>query len=318
MSTAPSMIRVRVTPEHEGKRLDYFVAMTAAVSRRVARIFIASGRVLVNNQVMRILSRQVRAGAVVQVFCDDATEDPAREPLAPALRVLHLDRYIVVIDKPAGLLSEGDRDNRPTVEALAPISLTALGERREHARVWIVHRLDASTSGVMILARTPMAARTLGEAFRQGEVHKTYLALCCGRLEGRHTVDGPIARAERTRHVVSKRGKPAQTALESLAVSNDASLVRAAPKTGRTHQIRVHLAHLGHPLLGDALYGGPRYLRDATPAIPIKRPMLHAHTLGCAHPKTRAPLCFTAEIARDFQDLTDHLGLALPTSPERP
>jgi len=232
---------------------------------------------------------------------------PTKAAPADALRVVFCDRYLIVIDKPAGLLSEHDRFGSPSLESIVPALLRGRGERD---RVWLAHRLDAGTSGVIAMARTPMAAAALGEAFRAGTVRKTYLALCSGRVTEVGVIDAPIARAQGTRHAVHPSGKPARTAVTILAQSSAATLVGAEPKTGRTHQIRVHLQHLGHPLFGDGLYGGPTYTTGPLPE-PIGRPMLHAAVLRLAHPKTHAPLVLIARPPPDFVVLATRLGLDL-------
>jgi 23S rRNA pseudouridine1911/1915/1917 synthase len=303
-------ITIRLDSAHDGEKLDHVVAHAAAISRRVARTWIAAGRVSVNGKQVRIQTRPVRAGAEVSI-----EPEATAAVVAPRLEleVLAIDRYLVAINKPAGLLSEHDRFGSPSLEELLPAMLRARGERD---RVWLVHRLDAGTSGVIVVARTPMAVKALSEQFHDGKARKQYLALCCGRLEGERLIEAPIGRALRTRHEVRADGKPAATRIVSLDANDTASLVRAEPRTGRTHQIRVHLAHLGHPLWGDRLYGGPAYTPGAS-AEPIARPMLHAARLALAHPKTGAPLVFEATPPVDFLALTVRLGLRpAPTSKE--
>jgi RluA family pseudouridine synthase len=203
------------------------------------------------------------------------------------------------------LLSELDRFGAPAVES---VLARQLGSAERPAKLWLVHRLDAGTSGVLLLARTALAARQLGAAFRDGAVHKTYLALVSGRLRRNVEVDAPIARAQGTRHMVSEKGKAARTAFVPLAHGGGATLVGCTPSTGRTHQIRVHLAHLGHPILGDRLYGGQGYFGE-TPPEPIARPMLHAYRLQVSHPRTAAALVIEAKAPADFERLGRLLGL---------
>jgi 23S rRNA pseudouridine1911/1915/1917 synthase len=322
VSTPKSELRF-VVPEAQAKaRLDQLVAHAAQVSRRIARIWIATGRVRVSGRPVRILTRPMKAGAEIEVsLSGEKVSEGAPRPALPTtqrpsarhapLGVLYLDYYLLLLDKPAGLLTEHDRFGSPSLESLAPAVLAEAGERGARTKVWLVHRLDAGTSGVVVLARTPTAASALGDAFRLGEVHKTYLALCQGSFRGEQLVDAPIARALRTRHAVSPGGKPARTRVEGLADSPIASLVCATPATGRTHQIRVHMAHLGHPLLGDGLYGGPMYTSDVESA-PIGRPMLHAARLALVHPKTGEKLEITAPLPDDFVRLAGRLGLAVP------
>jgi 23S rRNA pseudouridine1911/1915/1917 synthase len=165
--------------------------------------------------------------------------------------------------------------------------------------VTIVHRLDRETSGVTVLARTKAAAAALSEAFRVGGPEKTYLALCArppSPPEGR--VDAPLGKDLRRAGLrrVDPAGDVAATAYRTLEASGLAALVEARPETGRTHQIRVHLAHLGAPLLGDAKYGGPRRIGE----VAVPRVMLHAQRLELAHPVSGAPLVLEAALPPDF------------------
>jgi 23S rRNA pseudouridine1911/1915/1917 synthase len=169
--------------------------------------------------------------------------------------------------------------------------------------VHLVHRLDRETSGVTVLARTPASARRLSEDFRDGRPEKTYLALCARAPvppEGR--LDAPLGKDPRVpgRRAVRPDGEAAATRYRTLAVGpGGVALVEARPETGRTHQIRAHLAHLGAPILGDARYGGPRMVGEA--AIP--RVMLHALRLALDHPGTGARLVLEAPVPGDLEAL---------------
>lgn len=313
-----------VGPDQDGQRLDRLVARQARLSRRQARLLIASALVCVNERPVRILTRPVRAGArvTIQRLAPDAVA-PARGDDYPGrgrrepVTVLMLDRWLAVVAKPAGLLSESDDLDAPSVLSAVPKLLAARGERD---RVWLVHRLDAGTSGVVVLARTAAAARVLSEAFRRAEVRKHYVALCTGRLADSRLIDVPIARLRGVRHGVAQGGKASQTQLRPMAYGSDATLVHARPRTGRTHQIRVHLAHAGHPILGDRLYGGRGYTTEAPPQ-PIGRPMLHAYQIVVPHPKTGKQVTCTAPLPSDLLDLGGRLGIAVPAEllpdPER-
>jgi 23S rRNA pseudouridine1911/1915/1917 synthase len=307
-----------VPSDQAGEKLDRLVARAAGVSRRVARTWIATGRVQVNRRVVRILTKPVAAGATI-VVTPEAPAEPVRPShrsvvTAPAgehapVRILYLDRWMVAVAKPPRLLSEHDRFGSPSLESEVPKLLAARGE---HTRLWLVHRLDAGTSGVMVMARTPGSAAALGDAFREGTVQKTYLALCTGVLGEAVDVDAPIGKAERTRHQVRRDGKPAQTRFVPVAGAARASLVEASPRTGRTHQIRVHLAHLGHPILGDRLYGGPGYT-EAAPPESIPRPMLHARRLELPHPKEPRRVVFEVAVPEDFAAVGAAFGI--PVAP---
>jgi len=309
------LIELTVEAADDGEKLDRIVARALGVSRRVARIVIGEGAVNVNGKPWRIIAKPVKAGARVSI---DRTREAAaaksadtREPVLERERILHLDAAVVVLDKPAGLLSETDRIGSVSLQTLVPKLLGTLGERQRD--IWLVHRLDAGTSGVIVLARTAAAARKLDATFREAGATKVYSALCNGRLAEQRDVDAPIGRAQGTRHKVDPTsGKPAFTTFVPRAVGTTATFVEARPRTGRTHQIRVHAAHLGHPLLGDRLYGGPAYTAS-TPPIAIGRPMLHAERLTIPHPTTGKSTTFTAPLPSDFRNLATTLGLAVPS-----
>ena len=302
----PTEISVVIGRDVEPDRLDRLVAHLGKVSRREARLFIAQGAAFVDGKEARIYSRDVRAGALFTLKLTMSVTAKAAPALRQDPRILYCDRYLVVVDKPAGLLSERDRFGSPAVESVLPGILRRLGERHDEVR--LVHRLDAGTSGVLVLARTPMAATVLGNAFASHLTKKSYLALCVGLLRRGRTIDAPIGRQQGTRHAVDLSGKPASTHVEPLATSDGTSLVLAEPKTGRTHQIRVHLSHIGHPLLGDRLYGGPGYTAE-TPPAPIARPMLHAARLWLPHPKTGEALVVRVPPPEDFEMLARSLSV---------
>lgn len=301
-----------VQSAEDGARLDQLVAKHCGVSRRIARSLIATGCVHVSRRIVRILTRPMRAGVQIHVS-QMASVAPAPTTVEGLDRrmpveILYLDKWLIAVNKPARLLSEADRFGSPSLESVVPGMLKARGERTD---VWLVHRLDAGTSGVMVLARSAQAARLLGETFREALARKRYLALCKGVLAGAQVIDAPLKRQHGTRHGVDASGKPARTAVEPLIVGTDASLVLAQPTTGRTHQIRVHMLHAGHPLLGDRLYGGPGFTSQ-NPARPIGRAMLHAQQLSLPHPKKPETLVFEAEPPQDFLETARAFGIAMP------
>jgi RluA family pseudouridine synthase len=221
-------------------------------------------------------------------------DDPA------PMQILYEDPFLVAVNKPAGLptLPDGWHPDAPFLAKL-------LAER--FGKVWVVHRLDRGTSGVIVLARTADAHRSLNMQFDRHEASKTYHALVAGtpgwdtqRVALPLTADGD--RKHRT-VVDPHRGKPAVTHLQVLARFSGCALIEARPETGRTHQIRTHLAALGHPLLGDLLYGGERS-RFPDPSAPagllIARAALHAFSLTLAHPATSAPLRLEAPYPEDL------------------
>jgi 23S rRNA pseudouridine1911/1915/1917 synthase len=248
------------------------------------------------------VGRVLHRGQKVTVNLEEAGRGAdAASPLDRS-RLLFADEQIAVVDKPAGVPAQptltSDRGHLPELVAALTGSAALL-----------VHRLDRETSGVSILARTAAASRTLADAFRDGTPEKTYLALCArapSPPEGR--IDAPLGKDPRHpgRRAVLPDGQPAATRYRTLAVGpGGAALVEARPETGRTHQIRVHLAHLGAPLLGDARYGGPRMVG----AVAIPRVMLHALRLEIGHPLSGARMSFEAPIPADFEAARGALGI---------
>jgi 23S rRNA-/tRNA-specific pseudouridylate synthase len=216
-------------------RLDQAIAARFPdVSRRKARELIAAGRVLVNGRPVRIASREIAGDAQITIASEDV----------PALPVIASTDEWIAVDKPAGMPSQPTRD-RATLSAEEIL-------RIEHRQIFLVHRLDTPASGVMLFARTRGAAANLSELFAAGAMRKTYLARVEGRVERASHIDTPID------------GKAARTEIEPMG-----GLVLVRITTGRTHQIRRHLASIGHPILGDTRYGG----------APAERLMLHAWKL---------------------------------------
>jgi 23S rRNA pseudouridine1911/1915/1917 synthase len=239
-------------------------------------------------------SRPVRSGERVEVHLEEGGRAPVPALPLERSRLLYADEHLAAVDKPAGVPAQ------PTLSSDRG-HLPELVGRLLGGEVLPVHRLDRETSGVVVLARTRAAAAALSAAFREGSPAKTYLALCARAPEppeGR--IDAPLGPDPRRpgRRAVAAGGEPAATRWRTLRLGpGGQALVEAAPETGRTHQIRAHLAHLGAPLLGDARYGGPRRVLE----VSIPRVMLHAARLGIRHPATGAPLAFEAPLPDDFR-----------------
>ncbi|WP_273499886.1 RluA family pseudouridine synthase [Paracoccus sphaerophysae] len=200
-------------------------------------------------------------------------------------RLIHHDDQILVVDKPEGLLSVPGRG-----EDRADCLIARL--RAAFPTVLLVHRLDLDTSGVMVFALTPHAQRHLGRQFEARQVRKSYVARLWGRLEPRTgTVDQPLMVdwPNRPRQMIHPEGRPAQTGWRVIRASDAETRVRLNPLTGRSHQLRVHMAHLGHPILGDPLYASGA-------AADFPRLMLHAETLRLRHPETNVTMTFSAEV----------------------
>lgn len=302
-----------VTAAGDGVRLDRFLAGECPdYSRAFLQRLIADERVRVNGQLPRRRTG-LHAGDTISVDWPDE-ESAATLPESFDLPILFQDKDILVIDKPAGLTVHPGAGTRQgtLVNALLGLDYEGFAAMLDsEQRPGIVHRLDKDTSGVLIVARHAQARARLASAFARRQVEKTYLAVvhgvprpACMRLEtriGRHPVN------RRKMAVVDTHGKPAVTSFETVATGIACALLEVRLETGRTHQIRVHLASLGHPILGDAIYG------DRLAAAAAPRQMLHAWRLRIAHPRTGASLSFEAPPPDDFTAVCEQRRLTLPS-----
>ena len=253
------------------------------------------------------------------------------QPQDIPVEVLHRDDHLLVVNKPAGLVvhpAPGHPDGtlvNAVLHLLDPIREVLEGcTESERVRPGIVHRLDRGTSGVMVVARTPQAHAHLAAQFAAHTTERRYLALVHGKVSASGTVDAPLGRhsRDRIRFSVVDGGKHAVTHWRLLGrghhgVAGDArggliSLLECRLETGRTHQIRVHLKHLGHPVVGDPLYAPKRQLPSAVlrETGMIDHQLLHARLLGFEHPATGERLCFTTSPPADFASVLEHVGLA--------
>ena len=235
------------------------------------------------------------------------------QPQSLPLQVVYEDSEIVVIDKPAGLVVHPGAGNPDTT--LANAILHHYPENRILARAGVVHRLDKGTTGLLVVARTESARQKLIEDLEARTIHRHYLALVHGRPVAGGTVDEPIGRhpKDRRRMAVSNKGKPAVTHFRIERRYDFHTLLRVRLETGRTHQIRVHLAHAGLPLVGDLLYGGrprmpPRASTElATLMRSFDRQALHATELSITHPDSGKRLTWESALPQDFQQLLEVL-----------
>jgi 23S rRNA pseudouridine1911/1915/1917 synthase len=270
---------------------------------------VARGAVQVNDEPARA-SRTLARSDLVQVELPSAVAPREITPHPLTLSVVFEDDHLMVIDKPAGLVvhpAPGHWDDT-LLNVLAARGTPLSGAS---GRPGIVHRLDKDTSGLLIIAKTDDAHRRLSHALAQRRVERTYAVLVWGHLGSAREIDAPIGRnpRDRKRMAVIGRGRPARTRVEPVARFATCDLARAMLATGRTHQIRVHLAHVGHPVVGDAVYGGggARRLsaqgRQQAEAIErvAPRQALHAAVLSFAHPETRAWLTFTSDWPIDLR-----------------
>lgn len=285
-----------------GERLDRIVSLVADVSRSQAREIVAAGGVTVDGAAAPSGKVRLVEGQTVTVDLSLIPEEelPAADPTVE-FGVLHEDAHCAVIEKPAGLVvhpAPGHPDGTLVNGLLHRWpQVAAVGQP---ARPGIVHRLDVGTSGLMVVALTQDAYDGLVGALSAHDVRREYVALAWGRFESSSgVIDAPIGRDPRDplRMAVVRDGKFARTKFEverEFTEPVDLSLVRCSLETGRTHQIRVHLAAVGHPVVGDGTYGGVR------PSLPAPRPMLHAQALAFDHPVTRKHMEFTAPVPADM------------------
>jgi len=291
-----------VPPACAGLRLDQALArLLPSHSRSRLKGWIEAGRVVVDGT-PGTPRRKLAGGERIEVAAgDDGTALPdAAQPIG--LAIVHEDDAVIVVDKPAGLVVHPGAGNRDGT------LLNALLHRHPGlasvARAGIVHRLDKDTSGLMVVARTPEAQTDLVRQLAARTVRREYLALVRGDVAKAVTVDAPIGRhpVNRTSMAVVERGKEARTHVAPVERFGAATLVRCTLDTGRTHQIRVHLAAIGHPLVGDPVYGA----RRAAPGVPaFARQALHAQRLAFVHPVTRNEMSFESPPPADFAALLD-------------
>ncbi len=286
-------IALRVGPGDAGERLDRFIAARGGLSRGLARRTLEAGGVFLDGRRCKVAGRSVRPGQRVVVNLAEGGRTPPPAGDLPRQRLIFADRHLAAVDKPSGVAAQ------PTLTHDRG-SLPDLVGRLLGGEVQVVHRLDRETSGVTVLARTREAAAALAEAFRTGAPAKTYLALAARAPEppeGR--IDAPLGKdpSHPGRRAVLPSGEPAATRYRTLRVGpSGAALVECRPETGRTHQIRAHLARLGAPLLGDPRYGGPRRVGE----VSVPRVMLHALRLEIDHPGTGERLTLAAPVPEDF------------------
>mgnify|MGYP001052310035 CR=1 FL=1 len=299
MTATPPLI---FTPDRPAPRLDaYLAAAHPALSRSRWKQLIESGRVALNGAPALKPNTPLAPGD--SLVC--TLPDPEPAGLVPAdipLSILYEDPDLIVLDKPAGLVVHPapGHPGDTLVNALLHHCTDLQGIGGE-LRPGIVHRLDKDTSGVLVVAKNEQAVANLVAQFSAHTVEKEYLALVWGALrKPSGEISGPIGRhpVHRQKMAVTEKGRPALTRYDTLAAGPLATLLRIRIETGRTHQIRVHMAHLGHPVVGDATYGRARHGLPENLSIP--RQMLHAHVLRISHPRTGRPLEFTAPPPPDF------------------
>ena len=301
---APSKLKLFVGAGEAGALLARFVADRGGLPEEEARAAIGRGAAFVEGERERNPARPLVAGDRVEVVLRERGEPPAAAAPLEDARLLHLDDEVVAVDKPAGVHAQEGRAGGQALPDLVAALLARKFPRANahHHQALLVHRLDRGTTGVTLLARTRAAQAALLAAFREGTVQKEYRALVFGlpaHDEGEIDLaisDDPSAPGRRRPDPRGEQARTRYRVLERFEVAGGAALVAAFPATGRTHQVRVHLASLGHPLVGDARYGGPKALTLADGRrFEAQRPLLHALRLQLTHPgggplEVRAPV----------------------------
>jgi 23S rRNA pseudouridine1911/1915/1917 synthase len=305
--TAPGARRVPVPEGLDGERLDSALARMFGLSRSQAADLIGNGAVLIGGR-PAAKSDRVPAGEWLDVTLPSPPTTPALDPV-PGLIVRYEDADIIVVDKPVGVAAH------PTPGWTGPTVLQGLHAAGHQVatsgaaeRQGIVHRLDAGTTGVMVVAKSEHAYRVLKQAFRDRAVDKRYHALVQGHPDPlRGTIDAPVGRhpAGDGRFAVVADGRPAITHYDTLEAFRAASLLDVGLETGRTHQIRVHMAAVRHPCAGDRLYGADPVLAGQ---LGLSRQWLHAVALSFAHPADGRRVEFASPYPADLQHALDVLA----------
>nr|WP_308517935.1 RluA family pseudouridine synthase [Sphingomonas limnosediminicola] len=308
-------IDVRLAPAHAGWRLDRALAdALPALSRERLKTLIRTGAVETEGKPVRDPATKVRGEEALRVAVPEPT--PAHnEAQDIPLNIAFEDEHLLVVEKPAGLVvhpAAGNFDGT-LVNALLHHCGGSLSGIGGVARPGIVHRIDKDTSGLLVVAKNDVTHEGLARQFAAHSIDRRYLAIVnCLPLTVHGTVDAPLARSAANRKKIAivpeGRGKRAVTHWRRLETLRDAALVECRLETGRTHQVRVHMASIGHPLVGDPVYGRSgkthgKILKE----LQFQRQALHAAELGFTHPVTKAQLSFSSPMPKDMQELFNAL-----------
>ncbi len=284
----------------EAVRLDRAVAMVAGCSRREAAELIAAGAVRLDGRPARLARAGLAAGQRLEVDRSALARPALVAEGGVPVTVVYEDPAVVVVDKPAGLVVHpGAGHPSGTLAAGLLARYPELARVGDPARPGLVHRLDRGTSGLLVVARSPEAYRALTHQLARRAVERRYLVLVEGQVaDEAGVVEAPIGRSARDPRAmaVTARGRPARTAYRVQDRLPRSTLLEAVLETGRTHQVRVHLAALGHPVVGDARYGATTRL-----GLEAGRTFLHAHRLGLEHPSDGRALSFSSPLPEDLE-----------------
>ena len=315
MSRGDSIVEAQIAPAADGWRLDRALAdALPTLSRERLKVLIASGQVSGPDGAARDPARKAKAGALFRITVPEP--EPAHNvPQDIALEVVFEDEHLIVIDKPAGLVvhpAAGNLDGT-LVNALLHHCAGQLSGIGGVARPGIVHRIDKDTSGLIVAAKTDRAHEGLARQFKAHTIDRRYHAIVSNVMRASDgTVHAPLARSSTNRKkmavVHGASGKHAITHWEVVKRLHDATLVQCRLETGRTHQVRVHMASIGHPLVGDPVYGRTRPAhRDTLETLGFRRQALHAVRLGFIHPVKGNALAFDSPVPTDMQELFNRL-----------
>lgn len=297
--------KYKITQEWVGIRLDKaLVTLTENLSRATIQRLVEEKKVLVNGQNVKV-SYKLAKNDEITVFEDVPKEIEIKAEHIP-IEIVYEDNDIVVVNKPKGLVVHpgNGNPNGTLVNAIMAHCKNSLSGIGGKIRPGIVHRIDKDTSGLLIIAKNDKAHVNISEQIKNHEVKKTYLALVRGHLkENKATIDMPIARSEkdRTKMTVAKRGKNAVTHITAIEKFEDFTFLEVIIETGRTHQIRVHLAEIGYPIVGDYVYSNGKN------PFGVKGQMLHSYRLEFVHPMTGKSMKLEAPLPKYFEDILKQL-----------
>lgn len=305
-------LELTVPPESSGARLDHFlVSLVPTHSRSQIQKLIKDGQVSIGARSLRP-NTPVKAGEIVTVEIPPAVPSTLVPEDLP-LEILYEDTDLLVLDKPAGMVVHPGAGNvRGTLVHALLHRVHDLSGIGGEERPGIVHRLDRGTSGLMVVAKNDTAHVELSRQFQDREVEKEYIALVWGVVQAGRRIDTPIGRDPAHRALMSARARRARSAVTRITKAahlRGVTLAHVAIATGRTHQIRVHLSSIGHPVVGDPLYGGIRrhLAADHRALAHLERPFLHAARLAFAHPRDGRRMEFTSELPADLRGVLDQL-----------
>ena len=311
------MFEIALDASHAGWRLDRALAASVpTLSRERLKVLTKAGALTRDGIAVRDPATKVK-GDEQFLLTVPAPQPAHNEPQEIVLPIVYEDEHLLVIDKPAGLVvhpAAGNRDGT-LVNALLHHCGDSLSGIGGVARPGIVHRIDKDTSGLLVIAKHDKAHEGLAKQFADHSIDRRYLAIVSGiPRQNQGSVDAPLARSPQNRKKIAivspGKGKRAVTHWKRLELLRDAALVECRLETGRTHQVRVHMASIGHPLVGDPVYGhGKSTHRELLNQLDFKRQALHAAHLGFIHPVTKGRLSFDSALPSDMQELFTALGV---------